>query len=243
MRTSICLLAFLLPPLCLRNSVVCPPATAELRGIDVSHYQQQIDWAKLLARQPLEFAFVKATEGSDYTDSLFCRNWEALARYGVRRGAYHFFRAYGCGYDQALHFLETVKMQPGDLLPVLDIETTDGIPTEIMLEEARIWLQTVENVLHVKPIIYSNQHFYEKYLAGWFDAHPLWVARYSTAQPVLTTGKNWHFWQYSNEGCLEGISHKTDLNVFAGTPEMLDQMRWFPRLLPEAAPEAAAAAP
>lgn len=243
MRHSFCLLLLLLPPLGLHNSVVCPPAAAELQGIDVSHYQQEIDWAVLLARQPLEFAFVKATEGSDFTDSLFCRNWDALARYGVRRGAYHFFRAYGCGYDQALHFLETVEMQPGDLVPVLDIETTDGLPAEIMLEEARVWLQTVEAALHVKPIIYSNQNFYEKYLAGWFDAYPLWVARYSETQPVLAAGKNWHFWQYSNEGCLDGVSHKTDLNVFAGTPEMLDQLRWFPQSPPEPSRAEATAAP
>lgn len=204
------------------------PAVPLLHGIDVSHYQSYIDWNAVQTRHSFDFAFVKATEGQDFTDSLFCRNWDALGKLGVRRGAYHFFRSYGCGIEQAQHFLETVDMRAGDIAPVLDFETTDGMPREVMLEEARIWLQLVEASLHVKPIIYTNQHFYEKYLAGVFDHYPLWIARYSSEQPALSNGKDWFFWQYSNEGCIDGISQKTDLNVFVGTPALLDALCWFP---------------
>ncbi|MCC6461669.1 MAG: glycoside hydrolase family 25 protein [Saprospiraceae bacterium] len=199
-----------------------------LQGIDVSHYQQEIAWETVVEKNDLQFAFVKATEGSDFSDSLFCRNWSKLRALGLRRGAYHFFRPYGCGFEQALHFLQTVELEAGDLAPVLDLETTDGVPTEVMLEEARIWLQTVERSLNVRPIIYTNQNFYEKYLAGVFDNHPLWIARYSEQAPKLSGGMDWRFWQYSNEGCLDGIPQKVDLNVFSGTPQMLDRLCWFP---------------
>ena len=240
----ICLLALLISPFgTTQRSRLAPLPPELLPGIDVSHYQRRINWAEVVAKQPLEFAFVKATEGQDYTDSLFCCNWAALSQHGVRRGAYHFFRAYGCGYEQAQHFLSTVDMQPGDLAPVLDIELTDGIAPEIMREEALIWLQTIEAALHVKPIIYSNQHFYDKHLAGWFDHYPLWVARYSTDRPMLSTGRDWQFWQYTNEGCLDGIGYRTDLNVFAGTPAMLDALRWFPPASPETQAAEASAAP
>ncbi len=201
---------------------------ATLQGIDVSRYQANIDWATLTQKQDLHFAFVKATEGSDFQDSLFCTNWEQLQKFGVRRGAYHYFRPYGCGFEQALHFLQTVQLSPGDLAPVLDLETTDGMPEEIMLEEARIWLQTVERSLNIRPIIYTNQNFYERYMAGYFDNYPLWIARYSQDAPALSGSSKWHFWQYTNEGILEGISEKVDLNVFRGTPEMLDRLCWFP---------------
>lgn len=237
------LLLLLLYPLLTGNRAAFVQAPAYLHGIDVSHYQLFINWDEVLAKQPLEFAFVKATEGHVYTDSLFCRNWDALARLGIRRGAYHFFRSYGCGAEQAEHFLETVDMQPGDLAPVLDFETTDGMPVETMLEEARIWLQTVESALHVKPIIYTNQHFYETYLSGLFDNYPLWVARYSTDLPTLSNGKDWHFWQYSNQGCLDGICQKTDLNIFAGTPAMLNALCWFPQTPDSPSPAKAVAAP
>ena len=200
----------------------------ELRGVDVSHHQKRIEWDTVVAKESLDFAFVKATEGHDFRDTLFCRNWENLHRLGVRRGAYHFFRSYGCGYEQAQNFLQTVEMQPGDLAPVLDIEVTDGMPAEAFVEQARIWLDIVESNLGIRPIVYTNQFFYENYLAGHFEHYPLWIARYSDERPLLTTGKKWDFWQYSNEGCLEGISKKVDMNVFPGTSDMLDRLCWFP---------------
>ena len=201
---------------------------ATLQGIDVSHYQKQIDWETVVQKHDLHFAFVKATEGSDFADSLFCRNWETLRDLGIRRGAYHYFRPYGCGYEQALHFLQTVELEPGDLAPVLDIERTDGIAPEIMIQEAQIWLHIVEKKLGVKPIIYTGLNFYETHLKGHFDHYPLWIARYNNEAPLLTTGKRWDFWQYSNEGCLEGVSKKVDLNVFPGTTAMLERLCWYP---------------
>lgn len=214
-----------------RQPAVVEMPLLELHGVDVSHYQKAIDWEHVLDQQDLHFAFVKATEGSNFTDTLFCHNWAELHRLGIRRGAYHFFRAYGCGEDQARHFLQTVEIKPGDMAPVLDIEVTDGMPPEIMLEEARIWLQRVEQHLKIKPIIYTNQHFYEKYLAGRFDNYPLWVARYSDERPDLTNGRAWDFWQYSNKGCVHGISKMVDLNIFAGTPAMLDRLCWYPEII------------
>lgn len=203
--------------------------TATMHGVDVSHHQKKIEWDSVAIKEPIDFAFVKATEGGDFVDSLFCENWENLKRIGIRRGAYHFFRAYGCGDEQANLFLSLVEMQPGDLAPVLDIERLDGIAPEVMVEQAYIWLDIVERQLGIKPIIYSNQHFYEKYLAGHFDHFPLWIARYSEERPALATGKQWDIWQYANDGCIDGISQKVDLNVFPGTPAMLERLCWYPK--------------
>lgn len=211
-----------------RHSVGSQVPVTQLQGIDVSHHQKAIEWDTVLAKQPVDFAFVKATEGADFVDTLFARNWNDLARLGVRRGAYHFFRAYGCGLEQAAHFLQTVSMQPGDIAPVLDVETVDGMSREVLLEEVGVWLQTVEQQLGVKPIIYTNQNFYERYLAGAFDGNPLWIARYSEDVPCLSSGKRWDIWQYSNQGCLEGIPQKVDLNLFMGTPSMLERLCWYP---------------
>jgi lysozyme len=201
---------------------------AMLLGIDVSHHQKRIDWHTVAQKNDLQFAFVKATEGSDFQDSLFVENWDMLQQLGIRRGAYHFFRSYGCGEDQARHFLQTVELAPGDLAPVLDLETTDKMPVEVMLAEALVWLETVESTLNVRPIIYTNQNFYEKHLAGVFDNYPLWIARYSKSAPLLKGAATWNFWQYSEKGQLSGISQKVDLNLFRGTPEMLDRLCWFP---------------
>jgi lysozyme len=220
----LCLLVFL--PLYMANEpgVTFELPDIQLHGIDVSHYQELIDWDTLKSNSHVNFAFAKATEGADYIDTLFNRNWEAMRLNGIKRGAYHFFRAYGCGYDQALHFLKNVEMQPGDIAPVLDVELSDGMGREVILEEMRIWLQTVERCLHVKPIIYTNQNFYENYLAGSFENNPLWIARYSTEAPMLTTGKRWDFWQYSHKGNLVGINGRVDMNHFNGSRKSLEQL-------------------
>ncbi|MBK8192544.1 MAG: glycoside hydrolase family 25 protein [Lewinellaceae bacterium] len=223
------LLLFLLSPLWIvRHSGAPDFKTIELQGVDVSHHQRRIDWDMVVDKQTLDFAFVKATEGHEYRDSLFRRNWDALRRLGIRRGAYHFFRAYGCGQEQAMNYLHTVEMMPGDIAPVLDIERTDGVSPEIMVEEARLWLQIVESHLGIKPIIYTNQLFYEQYLVGHFEGYPLWIARYSESWPLLATGERWKIWQYSSEGTLAGIPEKVDLNLFPGSSDMLDQLCWFP---------------
>lgn len=207
-------------------------ATEAMQGVDISHHQRRIEWDSVVKKENIDFVFVKATEGGDYTDSLFCHNWELLQRVGLRRGAYHFFRSYGCGDEQAAHFLSIVEMAPGDLVPVLDIETTDGVTDEVIVQEAAIWLKIVEERLKVKPIIYTNQFFYDRYLSGHFDQYPLWVARYSGQKPIMKNNKVWHIWQYANDGCVEGIPCKVDMNVFQGTPEMLNSLCWYPQYEP-----------
>lgn len=229
-RLSTCI--FLLLPLLANQNRLDPGmdlnAEKAVLGIDVSHYQDRVAWDTIAADNRVEFAFVKATEAHDYVDSLFCYNWEALRHFGIRRGAYHFFRAYGCGEDQARHFLNVVDFQPGDLAPVLDIERADGIPADVLREEARAWLHTVEKQLKVKPIIYSSQNFYENFLAGHFDHYPLWIARYSNDEPLLSTCKRWDFWQFSNKGKVGGIPDFVDLNIFKGSTNRFEQLCWFP---------------
>ncbi|MCS7036668.1 MAG: GH25 family lysozyme [Saprospiraceae bacterium] len=201
---------------------------ALLLGIDISHHQQRIDWQRLVQSGELHFVFVKATEGGDFQDSLFAENWAWLREMGIRRGAYHYFRPNRSGVLQAEHYLRTVELQPGDLAPVLDIETTDSRHPDIVRREAFAWLQKVEAALGVRPIIYTNLHFYERHLAGYFDEYPLWIARYSEEHPNLNT-RSWHFWQFSEKGQLPGISRPVDLNVFRGTPRMLDRLCWYPQ--------------
>jgi lysozyme len=201
---------------------------ALLLGIDVSHHQQRIDWQRLVQSSEVHFVFVKATEGEDFQDSLFTENWTWLREIGLRRGAYHYFRPNRSGALQAEHYLRTVELQAGDLAPVLDLETTDGRHPDIVRREALVWLEKVEKALCVRPIIYTNQHFYERHLAGYFDDYPLWIARYSDEHPRLST-RPWHFWQFSEKGQLPGISRPVDLNVFRGTPKMLDRLCWYPQ--------------
>ncbi len=195
----------------------------EVHGIDVSHYQSFIDWDRVAA-QGVDFAFMKATEGQMMVDTLFVENWEQSKTTGLKRGAYHFYRPTVSAEMQARHFMQAVNLDYGDLPPVLDVEVLDGVSKAKLLVGIRTWLYLTEIHYGVKPILYSNLKFYNKYLAGHFTDYPIWVARYSNRLPRLACGTDWEFWQYGNRGRIEGIEGHVDFNVFHGTMAELESL-------------------
>lgn len=196
-----------------------------IQGIDVSRYQGRIDWAQV-AEQDFHFAFVKATEGSTHIDTLFAHNWDELSSSSMARGAYHFYRPSVSAELQARHFINQVEMEVGDLPPVLDIEVKAKQPVDELRADLLKWLNLVEEHYGVKPILYTNQKFYNKYLAGHFNDYPLWIARYNEEEPVLACGRKWGFWQYGNRGLVKGIDGHVDLNVFRAHWEDFERLRY-----------------
>ncbi|HRD57324.1 MAG TPA: GH25 family lysozyme [Ferruginibacter sp.] len=195
------------------------PTNYAIHGIDVSRYQKNIGW-KLVKEMEIDgisidFVFIKATEGLGGVDVQFARNWINAGEQELHRGAYHFFVPGKNGKTQAQNFIKTVKLSKGDLPPVLDIEETYGVKKEALLEQLQHWVKAVEDYYKVKPIIYTNVSFYEKYLAGTFDHYPLWIAHYKQpGQPRIN--RHWHFWQHSETGRVNGIEAFVDFNVFNG---------------------------
>lgn len=163
----------------------------------------------------LGFAFMKATEGNGNSDSYFKRNWRKSKQAGLVRGAYHFFIASKDGRKQAENFIDRVKLEAGDLPPVLDVEQTFRTPATKLRKEVQTWLDVVGLYYGVTPIIYTNADFYERYLRGYFDNYPLWVAHYfQPEQPRIS--RDWAFWQHSEQGKVDGILSRVDFNVFNG---------------------------
>jgi lysozyme len=195
------------------------PDGYSIHGIDVSRYQQRVNWT--LVRQMrdsnlhIRFAFIKATEGASLTDRQFGRNWRNSRRAGISRGAYHYFLPGVSGRTQALHFIREVELQPGDLPPVLDVEARGGDGEKEFLKEVETWLALVEIHYRVKPILYTNASFYESWLGRRFADYPLWVAHYQ--EPVKPrVNRSWLFWQHSESGRVNGIEGPVDFNVFQG---------------------------
>jgi len=105
-----------------------------IRGIDVAAWEPNINWEKVCA-QDIRYVFIKATQG-DFADRLFTSHWTGAKRVGILRGAYHFIDPRLSGRVQAETFLRTVKLEPGDLPPVLDLEDlADVAPTEIPVKK------------------------------------------------------------------------------------------------------------
>lgn len=195
------------------------PVNYTIHGIDVSKYQDIIDWPSVkdmkVGNVRMSFVFVKATEGLGNEDPYFQRNWKRSRDAGFARGAYHFFLATKNGKAQAENFINSVELQPGDLPPVLDIEQTYGVSSEKLRERAKDFLQTVQDYYHVMPIIYTNVDFYKNYLKDDFDGYPLWVAHYlQKERPSIY--REWAFWQHSEAGRVNGIVTRVDFDVFNG---------------------------
>lgn len=195
------------------------PNEYEIHGIDVSRYQQTISWGMVKEMNvhdiKLQFAFIKATEGISNSDPYFKRNWRKSKQAGITRGAYHFFIPSKDGRSQALNFIKNVNLETGDLPPVLDIEQINSAKADEQRIQIKVWLDVIENYYHVRPVIYTYLVFYDKYLKGYFDDYPLWVAHYlQPHQPRIS--RDWTFWQHSESGHVNGILSKVDFNVFNG---------------------------
>lgn len=208
---------------------------ATVPGIDVSHWDAGIDWPKVRATGQ-RFVFAKATEGINYKDDTFKDNWSGAKTAGLLRGAYHFFRCNVDAKKQADYFIDFVRSfkDDGELPPVLDLETNDGMTKEKIVVAAKVWLDRVEDAFGKKPIIYSGQYFLQDYLVqpgggppAWAKDYPLWLAQYPNqfvegAKPFLPRGWfSWSFWQYSDKGRINGINAAADINLFNGTLEEL----------------------
>jgi lysozyme len=199
------------------HTLVSGPASGyRLHGVDVSRYQRLVGWQSI-KDAGVTFAFIKATEGVSMRDSFFETNWSEASSTNITRGAYHFFIAEKDARVQAVNFILSVKLNPGDLPPVLDVETSRGQTGEQIRGGMRRWLAMVEKAYGVKPIIYSNPVFYNQYLGGYFDEYPFWIASYAGKKKKLTPPEiNWQFWQHTDVGKLDGIAKEIDLNVFHG---------------------------
>ena len=195
------------------------PESYEIHGIDVSWYQNYIDWPSVKEMKvkdvQIGFAFIKATEGLSNVDKQFKRNWKKAGEAGMPRGAYHFFLPNKSGKVQAKNFITSVDLQPGDLPPVLDIEQLYGVSPAKMRKEVQDWLTEVEAHYKVKPIIYTFVNFYSNYMDGQFDNYPLWAAHYlEKDKPRIN--RPWLFWQHNERGRVNGILTRVDFNVFNG---------------------------
>ncbi|MBQ5938210.1 MAG: glycoside hydrolase family 25 protein [Bacteroidaceae bacterium] len=202
------------------------PEGYEVRGIDISHYQERINWEKLrnasIGNAPVSFVFIKATEGEMLFDDNFNRNFANAKRNDLIRGAYHFFVPGISPRKQAEFYLSIAQLEPGDLPPVLDIEKKGDLTPQQLRRDVKIWLDIVEKEYGVKPILYTGYNFKLKYLnTPEFDAYPYWIAHYYVDK-LAYKGK-WTFWQHTDCGKVNGIKGFVDCNIFNGSQqELLD---------------------
>lgn len=211
-------------------------------GIDISRHQHEkgrkrysINWKNLsitslghiskkkitgTVNYPVSFVYIKSTEGTTVFNKYFGADYRAARQNGYMVGCYHFFSTRTSGMKQARFFLKRSRYTRGDFPPVLDVEPTAKMISQMggpnaMFKEIRQWLNAVESAWGVRPILYISQSFVNKYLPYAPDLmknYNVWIARYGEYRPNV----NLIYWQLSPDGRVSGIHGDVDINVFNG---------------------------
>lgn len=195
-------------------------------GFDVSEYQGDIDWEAVdsVEGRKLRFVFIRSTCGNDKLDARFRYNWKKAKENHFIRGAYHYYRPNENSIEQANNFIKYVKLQSDDLPPVVDIEQ---MPETQSMDSLKVGLKRfcakIEKHFGTKPIIYSGQKYYEDFLKEEFSGYVFWVANYNFF--VETIQDDWTFWQFTEKAVIRGVSSKVDINIYNGTPLMLNYLK------------------
>ncbi|RPF23347.1 GH25 family lysozyme [Myceligenerans xiligouense] len=206
----------------------------DARGIDVSHHNGTIDWERV-AGQDVDFAYIKATEGSRHVDERFGENWRGAREAGLVAGAYHFMSFESPGEDQAANLVDTVPPEEDALPPVVDLEPygeyhRDLPPADHVHAILDPLLDAIEDHYGLPAAIYTTNEAYDAYLAGRYPDNPVWI-RAVALPPRLSDGRDWTIWQYSNRDKLEGVGTDrgaepyVDMNVLDGTLEEVREAR------------------
>jgi lysozyme len=187
-------------------------------GIDVSYYQETIDWPRV-RRAGIRFAFIRLSDGAQLRDARFATNWAEARRAGLVRGAYQFFRPDQSALAQADLMIAAMHDRgPTDLPPVIDIEADGGLDPSVVAERAQAWIDRVREQLGVEPIVYTGVDLWRNGGAETLSPQPLWIAHYTQGCPTLPPPwSRWTFWQHTDRGAVPGIDGAVDLDQFAGT--------------------------
>jgi len=189
-------------------------------GIDVSHYQGDINW-KALKKSGVSFSYIKVSEGKTITDPKFAANWADAQAAGVTRGGYHLFVPGDDGPAQARQFLNSLASiganYNGALPPALDIEPIHKSGLSAAKKEIQKWLTQVEDTLGCKPIIYTSPYPWNDEFPDDFTGYQLWLADYADTPTIPEGWSDWLFWQHSKTSEQHGIEGDVDADRFNGS--------------------------
>lgn len=204
----------------------------EVRGVDVSHYQGDIDWEKM-SDENIDFAYIKATEGSSHVDEKFRMNWKNIEQTNLYYGAYHFFSFDSAGETQAQNYISTVGSLDGKLIPVVDVEyygdkesRKKELDREAITRELDVLLRALEEEYRIKPILYTTYSAYHDFIEGSFDEYGLWIRNVYYTPDIGMKGR-WFYWQYTDRTKFDAYAGEEpyiDMNVFAGSRAEFSEM-------------------
>ncbi|MFI1799259.1 lysozyme [Streptomyces sp. NPDC020379] len=209
-----------------------PSLTASVEGVDVSSHNGNVPWSTLWDSGN-RFAYVKATEGTSYTNPYFAQQYDGSYDAGMIRGSYHFaLPDNSSGAAQAAYFATHGGGWSGDgkTLPgVLDIEYNPygsvcyGMSGSALRSWIADFLRTYRARTGRDAMIYTATGWWKQCTGnygGFGSVNPLWIPRYGSSAGELPAGWGFHtVWQYTDTGPTVG-----DHNRFNGSYSRLQAL-------------------
>lgn len=201
-----------------------------MRGIDVSEFQSNIDWNKVV-NDNIKFAILKFANIYDnekiYYDTKFETNYKKCKELNIPIGAYIYNYCNSID-NMELNFKEIFSKLDNKYfeLPIfLDMED------KTILSEGKSYLskmcnrfcETISEKSFI-PGIYANLNWLENYLdVSQFLNAKIWIAQYNSE---CTYQKPYMIWQYSKTGKINGISGNVDLNYLYNEVKFNYTLEW-----------------
>lgn len=189
---------------------------SEYKGIDVSHWQGTIDWAKVKAAG-IQFAILKAGGSDDgfYTDSRWEQNYKGAKANGIAVGAYYFVgpacSSAEAGKADAQRFLAQLKGKQLEYPVFIDVEAPPASAKAGNTEASIAFCKAMESAGYYAGIYASTYSgFRDRLDDSKLTAFTHWVAQY--ASRCAYSGK-YGIWQYSSSGRVNGISGNVDMDI------------------------------
>lgn len=193
-----------------------PESTIIYSGIDVSGWQENIDYAAV-KEAGIEIVYMKASQGSNFVDPYFERNYTEAKANNLKVGFYHYVTARTTeeAVVEANFFASVIGGKTPDARLAMDFESFGNLNREEINAIAFTFLRTVESLTKKEMVVYSNTNDATNIFYGEVTTYPLWVAQYEVEQP--TPNGNWDTWigwQYTDEGRVNGIENHVDRDRF-----------------------------
>lgn len=190
---------------------------SSLHGIDISHWAGRIDFERV-RKDGIRIVYIKATQGSDYVDPDFERNYRDAHKEGLAIGFYHYVTARNIAEarDEARFFSEHIRDKVQHAKPAMDFEVFGSLTTSEVREISRHFLTTLEEETKHKPMIYCDaSNASSRFADDRFREYPLWIADYGVTRPDMENPwRRWSGWQYTDHGRVHGISGHIDRDYF-----------------------------
>ena len=185
------------------------------RGIDVSKYQGNINWAKV--KNQVDFVILKAVSTNRtglYIDPTFEKNYMECKKLGIPVGAYYYTYATDKLTVQAETnlFLKAIQNKSFEYPLVIDVE--DNLLKPLSAKELTKLVNYAAEILEGNNL-YTMIYTYVSYAQTELNMndlahHDRWIAHY--ASKCKYRG-NYGIWQYSSKGRIDGIHGNVDLNI------------------------------